>query len=311
MSASLQTDRSDAKESRPPLFVGLGELIWDLLPEGKRLGGAPSNFAYIARLLGNRCAIASRVGSDELGREAQARLTRAGVSADYLQVDLVHPTGTVSVEIGERGEPYFHPNEDSAWDYLELTSAWKELSARADVICFGTLGQRNERARQTIIRFLELSRPEAVRLFDVNLRHSFFTPEMFSRSLTAATVVKLNEGELNIAAQLLFMNPSDQLGLCRQLITHYGLELVAITKGSQGSVLVSKSEVIEHRGLCVHVADTIGCGDAFAAALAHFFVRRSSLDEISHAANRLGAWIATCDGATPDVDAATVERILM
>src|ERR1700750_2700334 len=133
-----------------PLFVGLGELIWDLLPEGKRLGGAPTNFAYTARMLGNRSAVASRVGQDDLGREARARLEAAGLSTEYIQTEREHPTGTVGVTIGERGEANFRVNGNSAWDYLEWTDAWGELASRLDVVCFGTLGQREPRARATI-----------------------------------------------------------------------------------------------------------------------------------------------------------------
>src|ERR1051325_5985685 len=174
-------EHADAR-TQAPLFVGLGELIWDLLPEGRRLGGAPTNFAYMARLLGNRSAVASRVGRDALGHEARARLEAAGVSTEYIQVEAEHPTGTVGVEIGERGEPDFRVNGNSAWDYLEWTPRLRELAALADCVCFGTLGQREPRARETVTRFLEHVRPCALRVFDVNLRHSFFTPEMLAPS---------------------------------------------------------------------------------------------------------------------------------
>ncbi len=295
---------------RQYLFVGLGELIWDMLPAGKRLGGAPSNFAYVARLLGNRSAVASRVGTDALGREARERLARAGVLTDHLQVDPEHPTGMVGVEIDARGEPHFRVNENSAWDYLEMSAEWEGLAASADVVCFGTLGQRNTRARETINRFLELSRPQALRLFDVNLRHSFFTAEMLSRSLAEATLVKLNEEELSTAARMLALIDRNEVDLCRRLISRFKLELVAITRGARGSLLVSSSEVVSHEGYRVRVADTIGCGDAFAAALAHSRIRNRSLEETSQTANRLGAWIATCSGATPEANAATAERII-
>lgn len=300
----------DEKRDRQYLFVGLGELIWDLLPTGKRLGGAPTNFAYLARLLGNSTAVASRVGDDDLGSQARGRLARVEILTDYLQIDEGHPTGTVGVEIDRSGEAHFKVNENSAWDYLELSPTWEQLAASADVICFGTLGQRNTQARETINRFLELSRPAALRLFDVNLRHSFFTKEMLARSLAAATVVKLNSAELTLAARMLDLRASDEATLCRQFITHYGVELVAITKGAHGSLLVTESESVVHGGYRVSVADTIGCGDAFAAALAHCRVRRVPLGESSEAANRLGAWVATCAGATPEVDPSTVEKVL-
>ncbi|HEX8188140.1 MAG TPA: PfkB family carbohydrate kinase, partial [Pyrinomonadaceae bacterium] len=223
-----------AEESIPhtaTLVVGLGELIWDLFPEGRRLGGAPSNFAYVSRLLGGEAAVASRVGRDALGDEALERLGRAGLSTDYLQRDDAHPTGTVGVRVGANGEPHFNVNENSAWDYLEWTHGWGELAARAGVVCFGTLGQRRPEARETIERFLGATRPGALRLFDVNLRHSFFTPDMLARSLRLATVVKLNAEELSAAGSLLALGASGELGTARALLELFDLDLVAVTRG--------------------------------------------------------------------------------
>src|SRR2546423_9826090 len=137
----MKTAADKSGDARAPVIVGLGELIWDMLPEGKQLGGAPTNFAYISRLLGNNATVASRVGEDDLGREASDRLARMGISEGFLQVDKVHPTGTVQVKIGENGEARFAINENSAWDYLEWTAEWEELAGSADAVCFGTLGQ--------------------------------------------------------------------------------------------------------------------------------------------------------------------------
>jgi fructokinase len=290
--------------------VGLGELIWDLLPAGRELGGAPSNFAHFARLLGNRAAVASRVGDDALGHEARERLRRAGVSVEHLQVDHEHPTGTVGVEIGEGGEPRFHVNENSAWDYLELTAGWEGLAREADAVCFGTLGQRRPQARSTLLRFLELVRPETLRLFDVNLRHSFFSPEMLRRSLELSDVVKLNRAELSLAAQMLGLRGGGEAELCRELTAAFGLQLVAVTKGEGGSLLVTGAEAIEHPGYRVRAVDTIGCGDAFAATLAHCLLAGFPLAEASEAANRAGAWIAARRGATPPPEPDTAAQIL-
>lgn len=303
------TEHSDAA-ARAPLFVGLGELIWDMLPEGRRLGGAPTNFAYMARLLGNRSAVASRVGRDALGREALARLEAAGVSTAYVQVEDVHPTGTVGVRIGERGEPAFTVNGNSAWDYLEWTEGWEELAGRADCVCFGTLGQREERARETILRFLGRVRPAALRVFDVNLRHSFFTPEMLARSLALASAVKLNADELRLAASMLSLRGDGERALAEDLLARFRLGLVAVTRGERGSLLVSAEGASEHAGFRVEVADTIGAGDAFAAALAHCRLRGANLETSNEIANRVGSWVATQPGATPEADAPKVARLL-
>ena len=311
MKPRAQTVRvGDTDQAGGRTVVGLGELIWDLLPGGRTLGGAPSNFAHHARLLGDRAVVASRVGEDELGREALGRLARAGVAADYVQTDPEHPTGTVAVEIDAGGEARFTVNPGSAWDYIELTPRWAELARVADAVCFGTLGQRHPRARSTIHGFLALTRPDSLRLFDVNLRHSFFTAEMLAASLRLASVVKFNSDELSAAAGMLGLRASREAELSRLLIDSYGLDLVAITRGAGGSLLVSGDEAVEHHGYSVRVADTIGCGDAFAAALAHCLLDGLSLDEAGAAANRMGAWVATRAGATPEAAPGTIDELL-
>lgn len=304
-----RTENSDSGLPAP-LFVGLGELIWDLLPEGRRLGGAPTNFAYMARLLGNRSAVASRVGLDALGLEARARLSTAGLSTEYIQNEAEHPTGTVGVRIGERGEPAFKVNENSAWDYLEWTESWAELASRADCVCFGTLGQREQRARETIVRFLEETRLTALRVFDVNLRHSFFTPEMLALSLSLSNVVKLNAEELRLAASMLDLRGDGERALAEDLLARFDLSLVAVTRGERGSLLLSNEEASEHAGFQIEVADTIGAGDAFAAALAHCRLRGASLELSNEIANRVGSWVATKPGAQPDADPSTIARLL-
>ncbi len=290
--------------------VGLGELIWDLLPEGKQLGGAPTNFAYIAGLLGDRAIVASRVGADELGREAIARLKRMNVSTRELQFDTKHPTGTVGVRVDASGEPHFSVNQNSAWDYLEWTEGWSELAARADAVCYGTLGQRTPRAAQTITRFLAHTRPAALRVFDVNLRHSFFTPAMLAASLRLATIVKFNFEELSGAATLLGFDERDGRAIAARLLREFSIELIAVTRGAGGSLLVTEHETAEHPGVRVRVADTIGAGDAFTATLAHYYLRRAPLAFVSEAANRVGAWVASQAGATPDAEPTLLKELL-
>ncbi|HEV7843123.1 MAG TPA: carbohydrate kinase [Pyrinomonadaceae bacterium] len=303
------------REEQEPLahaaftVAGLGELIWDLLPTGRQLGGAPTNFAYISRLLGNRAVVASRVGADELGREALARLERLGISTSYLQQDPLHPTGTVGVEIDEHGEPRFAVNQNSAWDYLEWNESWDELAHQIDVVCFGTLGQRQPQARETIIRFLKATRARALRIFDVNLRHSFFTAEMLSRSLELASIVKLNREELSMATGMLGLDEHEDEAVSQRLLALFDIELVAITHGAQGSLLVTREETVNHPGFQIQVRDTIGAGDAFTAALAHYYLRRAPLKLISEAANRMGAWLATQAGATPEASPQLLEEM--
>jgi fructokinase len=227
-----------------------------------------------------------------------------------VQVESAHPTGTVGVRIGERGEPTFTVNGNSAWDYLEWTALWEELAARADCVCFGTLGQREPRARETIVRFLEQMRPSALRVFDVNLRHSFFTPEMLARSLALSDAVKLNAEELRAAASMLDLRSEGERALAEELLARFGLKLVAVTRGERGSLLVSTEGASEHAGFRVRVVDTIGSGDAFTAALAHCRLRGATLEVSNEVANRVGSWVATHAGATPDADPPTIARLL-
>ncbi|MDX6695615.1 MAG: fructokinase [Blastocatellia bacterium] len=305
-----ETASHSSSTQSAPSIVGLGELIWDLLPGGKQLGGAPTNFAYISRLLGNRAIVASRVGADELGREALRRLEGLGISTSYLQLDATHPTGTVGVTIDAAGEPHFSLNENSAWDYLQWTAEWEALAPRVDAVCFGTLGQRHQEARETALRFLKETRADALRLFDVNLRHSFFTAEMLIESLRLATMVKLNSEELMMAARMLRLDEYEEEAVARQLLKQFAVELVAVTRGAQGSLLVTARETINHPGFQVRVADTIGAGDAFTATLAHCYLRRAPLKLASEAANRMGSWIATQTGATPPADSQLPQEIL-
>src|ERR1700677_3956223 len=164
--------------SANPTVVGLGELLWDLFPAGKQLGGAPANFAYIASLLGEEGIPASRVGNDALGKEALGRLGELGLSTEFIQQDAEHPTGTVKVEVDGAGQPRFEITEFVAWDFLAWTHRWQELADEADAVCFSTLAQRSEHSRSAMRSFVLATRPEAVRVCDINLRQDFFTAQV-------------------------------------------------------------------------------------------------------------------------------------
>ena len=224
--------------------VGLGELLWDMLPAGPQLGGAVGNFAVMAARLGNDAAIATRLGSDLLGRDALAVLARTPVATNYIQEDVSRVTGTVTVEL-EQGQPRYIIHEPVAWDFLEFTAQWLTLAQRADAVCFGTLAQRSAASRRTIESFLHETRKDCVRVFDVNLRPPFFTVEIIERSLELATIFKLNADEMPQVLELLGFpeghgtSPEQLLTGARQIIDEFPVELVAITMGAQGSLLVT------------------------------------------------------------------------
>jgi len=183
-------------------IVGIGEVLWDLLPGGKQLGGAPANFAYMSNLLGDHGIVASRIGSDPLGREMAEAMQQLGLTTSYLQTDETHSTGTVGVKVDPTGQPEFTITPSVAWDFLDWTPLWEELAGQADVVCFGTLAQRSPNSRVTIRRFLQAVRTDTLRVFDVNLRQTFFSAEVLSESLKYSDVVKLNDLELPLVCNL-------------------------------------------------------------------------------------------------------------
>jgi fructokinase len=287
--------------SRKYTTVGLGELLWDLLPSGKQLGGAPANFAYITNLLGDTGIPASRVGCDSLGDEVLRRLAALGLSSACIQKDPSHPTGTVNVEISS-GQPRFEIAEPVAWDFLEWSAPWQDLAKKLDAVCFGSLAQRSLPSRMTIRNFLRATPPEAVRIFDVNLRQNFYTPQVLAESMRLATIVKLNHEELPRIMTLFDLEHRSEQASSRHLLSSFDLKLVCVTRGNGGSLLVSSGEYSEHGGFQVKVADTVGAGDAFTAALVHGYLRGLPLEQVNVRANRVGAWVASQPGATPSLD---------
>lgn len=279
--------------------VGLGELLWDLLPSGARLGGAPANFAYIATLLGDRGLIASRVGADLFANRAVKELQEKGLVTSYLQLDSTHPTGTVDVQLDDKGKPTFVVKEDVAWDFLEWAAGWQELAEQADAVCFGTLAQRSQPSRETIRRFLTATRKDAVIFFDVNLRAPFYSAEVVSESLRLADIVKLNDEELPAVMELTGLRGDSEEESARRLLQAFDLRMVCVTRGERGSLLLIGEQTLEHPGVKVGVADTVGAGDAFSAALLYHYLRGARLEQISEAANRMGSWVASQVGAMP------------
>jgi fructokinase len=296
--------------SKRHIVVGLGELLWDLLPAGEQLGGAPANFAYITSLLGDEGIPASRLGQDSLGTDAIHRLGELGLSTKFIQKDANHPTGTVKVEVDRSGQPLFEISESVAWDFLEWTLQWQKLAQQADAVCFGSLAQRSEQSRTTIRRFLTALRKDAVRIFDVNLRQNFYTTQILAESMKLATVVKLNHEELPKIMRSFEWEHRSEEDSARQLLSSHEVKLVCVTRGNGGSLLVSADERSEHPGFKVKVADTVGAGDAFTAALVHGYLRRTPLAQINETANRVGAWVAGQSGATPAPKAGSLAQSL-
>ncbi len=279
-----------------PKIAALGEVLWDMLPAGKQPGGAPANFAHHARRLGAEAVLVSRVGRDALGQELLLHLADHGMPLRFVRMDDRYPTGSVDVALDEAGQPRFTIHKDVAWDHIAWDQSLARLAHNADAVCFGSLGLRSPVSRTTIERFLAATRETCVRILDVNLRQDFYTVDILDRALNKATILKLNEEELDRLGELFSLGgpQSHRLG---RLVERYELVLIALTRGERGSLLMTLEESVEHPGFPVEVADTVGAGDAFTAALVWGWLKDWTLDEIGIFANRMAADVCAHQGA--------------
>ena len=289
--------------STPPAeIVGLGQILWDPLPGGKALGGAPFNFAFHCHQLGHPAVIVSRVGRDELGREAREAVRALGMDDGFIQDDDSHPTGTVTVELAD-GQPRYTIHEGVAFDHIAVEPRLLDFVAQAKVVCFGSLCQRAPASRETIQR-LARAAGAAIVVCDLNLRQQFYSPEVVEASLRASRWLKLNDDELRVLAEMFRLSGRRDTAKVANLRKHFGLELVALTRGANGALVQTPDEEVVVPGVPVAVADTVGAGDAFAAGLAVRVLEGATIAEAAVFANRLAALVATRPGGTPRIDRA-------
>jgi len=278
-------------------LVGLGEVLWDLLPEGKQLGGAPANFTYHAQALGARGVLVSAVGEDPLGEEILESLAQHGLKTEFVARDNAHPTGTVSIAVDDEGVPTYTIHEGVAWDFLRFTDTCKALAQEADAICFGSLASRNRHSRECIRHFLEAAMPGCLRVFDVNLRQHYYDREVLQTLLEYTEVLKLNEDELPVISELLNI-PGSTKERMEALLDRFALDAIALTRGARGSVLLTPGQLAVHHGLRVgKLADTVGAGDSFTAMVVVGLLNGWPLDEISERANQLAGHVCAHHGA--------------
>jgi len=281
-------------------LVGIGEVLWDLLPGGRQMGGAPANFAYQASSLGAESRVVSRVGRDEAGRELMRRLQQLGVPTDCVEEDSTAPTGTVTVEVAADGQPQFTIHENVAWDFITGEGAGQLAVASADAVCFGTLAQRNETSRRTIRTLIKNMPADSWRILDVNLRQQFYSRELIEESLTMADVLKVNETELPRLTEM-FQLRGDERAQLAELVRRFHLRVVAYTRGGRGSLLHSAGRWSGHSGILTKVADTVGAGDSFTAALALGLLAGWPLEEVNRRASEVAAYVCSQPGATPEL----------
>lgn len=283
-------------EKEAPAVVAIGEILWDVFPDDRRIGGAPANFVYYLNKLGESAALISRVGQDSLGVQALAACRSAGLITDFIQKDYVHPTGRVRVELDEKGIPDFEIEKDAAWDFLEEEQTFCTLIDTARAVYFGTLAQRSEKSRGTIQNLLRRSGGRCWKVLDLNLRSPYYDRQVVESSLNLANVLKLSLDELNIISGYFSLSGTEAEKL-KTLREKFSLQVVALTLGSEGSLIVNRDRESRHPGYLVNVVDTVGAGDAFTAALVFGLLKNIGLDEISKMANQLASFVCTRKGA--------------
>lgn len=282
-------------ENKHPVIIGVGELLWDMLPEGKRAGGAPINFVYHATRLGAQGYAVSAVGNDALGDEILAELEKSGIKYCISRND--HPTGHVKVVLND-GIPSYDIVEGVAWDYLTVSAEAEELVKRADAVCFGTLALRSPQSKQAIETLLSFAPKDALRFFDVNLRGNYYSAELIDELLKKANVFKINDDEIEVLKKLFgFSGTVDEI--CRTFISRYGLKYMIFTAGDKFSAIYTPSEKSWLPTPKVKVADTVGAGDSFSGAFVYNILTGKSLAEAHKAAVDIAAFVSTKSGAWP------------
>lgn len=278
-------------------IIGFGELLWDCLPEGRQIGGAPANFAFHVTQCGENGVVVSAVGKDAEGEELLARADELGLKCVCARA--AQPTGHVEVCLDGEGVPQYEICREVAWDYIPFTPRLERLAIEADAVCFGTLAQRCRETRATLKRFLNLMRAGTLKVFDINLRQDFYSKEILAESLHVADILKLNNDEIAIVRDMFRYEKADFKDLGPQLLRDFNLKALVLTCGAKGSYVFSpgKTSFKETRG--VAVADTVGAGDAFTAAFVASFLQGKSVEECHARAVSLAAYVCTRKGAMP------------
>jgi fructokinase len=313
------------KSSIESPILSAGELLWDLLPSGPRLGGTTANFAIVCARLGDYVGLISRIGKDEFGRRAMDQLeavaaaaaTRGHFDLTGIQWSDYLPTGTVTVTLDDEGKPKYKIEVPVAWDEIRLSRKLLDSARTASAVCFGTLAQRQNPSRESIRALVEATSVSCVRVCDVNLRMPFCTTDTLEWCLMHASVLKISDEELSTLMRMLGVRPASDEPTCggdEGALTAWALDsaqallasapqcrMVAITLGRHGSLLADRQRVHRHKGFAVDVVDTIGAGDAFTAGMVHAYVRGASLEQINTVSNLCGSYVASQPGATPEL----------
>ena len=280
--------------------VGLGEVLWDVLPEGKKLGGAPANFAYHAgQFLGMDNTIAvSALGSDKLADETIEALNEHQLN--YMLPRVPYPTGTVQVQLDELGVPTYDIKENVAWDNIPFDNDIAKIACNCRAVCFGSLAQRNVVSRETIKKFLEATPADCMKIFDINLRQQFYTKEVICQSLKHCNVLKINDEELVLIGRMFDYPGLDMENKCWLILGKYDLDMLVLTCGTNGSYVFTPGQMSFQETPDVKVADTVGAGDSFTGSFVGSILNGKSVPEAHHTAVQVSAYVCTQNGAMPE-----------
>lgn len=278
-------------------IVGLGEILWDVFPERKVLGGAPANFAYHVSQFGYSGYAVSAIGEDLLGKEILSGLEEKQLN--YLIETTDFPTGTVQVTLDKAGVPNYEIMENVAWDNIPFTPRTGNLAKITNAVSFGSLAQRNTVSRKTIQKFLQTMPQNSIKIFDINLRQHFYTKELIDESLQLANALKINDEEIVVVSKLYGYNEENEQEVCKKLLREYNLDLVILTKGTEGSFVCTPKETSFQPTPKVHVADTVGAGDSFTAAFVSSYMNGDRIADAHQLAVEVSAYVCTQHGAMP------------
>ena len=292
------------------LVVGIGEALWDILPEGKKLGGAPANFAYHVSQFGLESMVVSAIGKDKLGNEILENLSEKKLN--MLIEEVQYPTGAVQVELDNEGIPCYDIKENVAWDNIPFTEKLKSIAEKTTAVCFGSLAQRNIVSRETINTFLNLipNKKGIYKIFDINLRQGFYTKEILCRSMEQCNILKINDEELFTVSRLFGYPGIDLQDKCWILLAKYNLEMLILTCGVNGSYVFTPGNVSFVETPKVEVADTVGAGDSFTAAFISALLMKKSVREAHQLAVNVSAFVCTQNGAMPNLPENYISRIV-
>lgn len=278
-------------------IIGLGEILWDMLPTGKQLGGAPANFAYhVCRLGGNGWAV-SAISDDELGREIKNTLSTKKLNTILEEVN--EPTGTVQVTLDAAGVPTYDITEGVAWDHIPFTERIGNLAKETSAVCFGTLAQRSPESRATIHKFIESMPAGSLKVFDINLRQKYYDEKIISDSLRLADILKINDEELEIVSRMLCLTGTSE-ERCRAISREFNLKFVILTMGGDGSKVILEDRVHLSTPGKINIVDTVGAGDSFTAAFMLAYLRGESIEKAHTLATEVSSYVCTKAGAMPE-----------